>query len=95
VTWLAELLVALAIAFLRRWAELEAVRNEERAQLALEAAQLAQRALEWKAAHPVPGGAGGDLRHHLRVSGGAAPADVPADAPRAPGAPGGPAGPRA
>ena len=63
--FLADLLATLAIGILKWWSAREDIRNVERGKMALRTAVLAERALAWKADHPVPPDA--DLDHQLRV----------------------------
>jgi hypothetical protein len=50
---LGEILARVAVEVLKWWGERQAIRNEVRAKLALEASELARKALEWKEDHPV------------------------------------------
>ena len=63
----AEVLAALAVSILRWYAEREDIRETERGRMAMDAARLAQSALQWKADHPVPGGPDAGLDRQLRV----------------------------
>lgn len=59
-TVLGELVAKVALSIFQEWARNQAIRNEERAKMALAASELAQRALAWseRASSRSDGGAG-------------------------------------
>ena len=83
-TILADILAALAIGILKWWSAREDIRNVERGRMALRAATLAERALAWKADHPVPPDADLDGPAGLRVRDDAGTLQLPADRPPPP-----------
>ena len=83
-TFLAQLLATLAVAVLQWYASRRDIRETERGRMALEAARLAQGALQWKADHPVPVGADADLDRQLVGRDDAGTIHLPPDRPPPP-----------
>mgnify|MGYP001612588389 FL=1 len=80
-TFLAHHRATLAVAVLQWYASRRDIRETERGRMALEAARLAQGALQWKADHPLPVGADLDGPAGLRVRDDAGTLQLPADRP--------------